>query len=117
MMEKIDSCTSEGSGWCFDRADAAQHIWSLQSINHLQAEDLTLRHAPTSIANTKSVINVKSDDNMCFMWSILSALHPIDIKMLKDLTNMHINELNFSSIKFPVEITDIPCFEILNPQK
>ena len=48
---------------------------------------------PEKIKNKKICNNVKNNDNKCFMWSILSALHPIDKKhpdRVKNINNMKI---------------------------
>ena len=31
---------------------------------------------PPTLANKKAIINVKNKDNKCFLWAVLSALHP-----------------------------------------
>ncbi len=68
-----------------------------------------------SIKNKKCCINVKNNDNQCFKWSVLSALHPT----LKDPQRVlkykqFENELNFNNLEFPIKIDDIPKFEKLN---
>ena len=67
---------------------------------------------PNRVKNTHACINVKSDDNNSFKWSILSALHPSP----RNAQRIHSykkfeHELNFSGISFPVEPSQVPRFE------
>lgn len=62
------------------------------------------------------VLNVKNRDDKCFMWAILSVLHPAPhhrerVSHYKPFAE----ELNFTGISFPVSIDDIPRFEKQNP--
>ena len=51
----------------------------------------------------KAVINVKNEDEYCFMWAVLAVLHPVSIHL------EHVNhyepyhqELNLEGIEFPI---------------
>ena len=62
------------------------------------------------------VLNVKNRDEKCFMWSVLSVLHPATrnrerVSHYKPFAD----ELDFTGISFPVSIDDIPRFEKQNP--
>jgi hypothetical protein len=95
--------------------------WTLNRIYHL---DLYIdRYSPINassyidlskiIKNKKAVINVKNtNDNECFKWSILAALHPVD-KNPQRLSNYieFKDELNFNNIEFPVQYDDYKKFE------
>ena len=35
---------------------------------------------PDWIKNKKACINIKNEDEMCFKWCILAALHPVESK-------------------------------------
>lgn len=72
---------------------------------------------PSYIKNKNAVINVKNlYDKMCFKWAVLSKMYPA--KSHSDrLSNYtpYADKLNFSGIKFPVQIEQISRFEKLNP--
>lgn len=69
----------------------------------------------------RSVINVKNDDNMCFKWAVLSALHYKDVNQ-KSASKVCVykkyeKELNFDGIEFPVSgLSSYKRFEKLNEQ-
>ena len=61
---------------------------------------------------------MKNDDDLCFKWSVTRALHPVEknseriTKELKELSE----RLDWSGLKFPVDLNQIIIFEKLNPQ-
>ena len=65
---------------------------------------------------TKAIINIKTDDNKCFLWSLLAALHP-----QTDHSNERYKYKQYEhTIKidtFPVAIKDIPKIEKENNLK
>ena len=62
------------------------------------------------------VLNVKNRDEKCFMWSILSVLHPAPHHRERvSHYKQYAEELNFTGISFPVSIDDILRFEKQNP--
>ena len=55
----------------------------------------------------KSLINIKNNDNKCFLWCHVRHLHPLDKnpqRITKEDKNM-INDLDYEGIKFPVKKT------------
>ena len=69
------------------------------------------------IANKKAIINMKNEDDKCFMWCVLRALYPKndhperidkDLKSKQDIINM-------KGICYPVSLKAIDHFEDLNP--
>ena len=72
IMRRLKEFVSNGSGW------------SVQKINNivLHVATFTPTSAPSYIPTLKyivgkhTIINVQNEDNKCFIWSILAALHP-----------------------------------------
>ncbi|CAH3157887.1 unnamed protein product, partial [Porites evermanni] len=71
---------------------------------------------PKDVYDTKAIVNVKNDDQECFKWSVLAALHPT-LKNAERVSKYHEykDELNFDGIDFPVTIDQIGKFEKQNP--
>ncbi|KAE9524407.1 hypothetical protein AGLY_015128, partial [Aphis glycines] len=68
---------------------------------------------PENIQNKHAIINVKNEDDKCFLWAILSALHrcekdPQRVTKYKKWKNDFDKELK--GIEFPVKTTDVPKF-------
>lgn len=73
---------------------------------------------PASIASRKACINVKNNDEKCFIWSLLSALFPVDRKNHPDRASKYPQDpnqiFNLSNINFPTPLSDIQKFEKQN---
>lgn len=66
---------------------------------------------PQQVKEKEAVINVKNNDNRCFICAILSALHPPERNSQRTLEyKEHTKELNFDGIQLSVTIEDIPRF-------
>ncbi|XP_043269138.1 uncharacterized protein [Venturia canescens] len=63
----------------------------------------------------KAVINVKSNDNACFGWAIVAALHPAANHSDRSSSYPHYSTiLNLAGINFPMTLDQINKFESLN---
>ena len=69
------------------------------------------------LANKKAIINMKNEDDKCFMWCVLRALYPKNDhpeRIDKDLKSKQDN-INMKGICYPVNFRAIDRFEDLNP--
>ena len=113
ILSSLDKIEREQSGWVF--------IQTIKLVLH------TTRWQPIDgssyipldpyIANKKAIINMKNEDDKCFMWCVLRALYPKndhperidkDLKSKQDIINM-------KGICYPVSLKAIDHFEHLNP--
>ena len=69
-----------------------------------------------SITTKKGLINLKNNDNECFRWCHIRLLNPQDKdpQRIKKSDKEYINKLDYSGIKFPVEINNIDKIEKQN---
>ena len=84
------------------------------SYNPLRGE--TWIDLPKELKDKRAIINMKNEDNKCFLWCLLRALNPkgnhpenIDKELKKK------NALNMKGIEYPVSLKDIDKFEKQNP--
>ena len=72
---------------------------------------------PNKLANSmKSLINIKNNDNKCFLWCHIRHLNPLKIhpeRITKEDKNM-INHLDYEGIEFPVSKKDFCRIERQN---
>ena len=104
---------AEGSGWQFEKViKLVLHTTRWDPINAGSYIDL-----PEVLKNKHAIINMKNQDEKCFMWCVLRALNLInknaervdsDLKSKQDTINME-------GIRYPVSFRDIDRFEHLNP--
>ena len=65
----------------------------------------------------RGCVNIKSNGEKCFLWSILASLHPVQCRNHPDRVSKyqeHEDELNMSGIQYPVDIKDINKFKYQN---
>ena len=74
---------------------------------------------PKRIKDKKAVLNIKNNDQICFLWSILAAKHPVHWKdqphRLQHYTRYE-NEINIEDIEYPVKVSQIARFENQNQE-
>ena len=70
---------------------------------------------PSFIENKKAVVNIVNQDECCFAWAVTSALYPARANVCETSLYPHyFTVLNLVGIEFPVKVSGIPKFEILN---
>ena len=111
LFTKFDEQERQGSGWY------------LSKIIHIEVHTATLSplaassfiELPKKVKRTEAVINIKNEDNMCFIWSVLAHLHPMDRHANRvNKYQPFQQELNSEGMDFPTPIHQIPDFEKKN---
>ena len=115
ILEEIDMARdAEGSGWRFEKVEKlVLHTTRWDPLNAGSYIEL-----PQALKNRKAIINMKNQDDKCFMWSVLRALnlkdnHPERID--NDLKSK-VDILNMQGIQYPVSFRGIDRFESQNPE-
>ena len=108
VQEAVDS------GWTFAHVEKlVLHTTRWDPINAGSYIDL-----PEVLKNKTAIINMKNQDEKCFMWSVLRALNPKDNhpeRIDKDLKSKQ-DTLNMKGIHYPVSFRGIDRFESQNPE-
>ena len=115
ILEEIDKTKDlEGSGWRFEKViKLVLHTTRWETVNAGSYIEL-----PQALKNRKAIINMKNQDDKCFMWCVLRALNPKDKnteRIDNDLKNK-VDTLNMEGIQYPVSFRGIDRFEHLNPE-
>ena len=72
---------------------------------------------PKELAVKTAIINMKNEDNKCFLWCVLRALNPSKNnpqRLDKELKGKE-NTMNMEGIEYPVSLKDLNKFEKQNP--
>ena len=118
MIDEIETAIqkaeqAQGTGWVFESIiDIKLHTAEWNPLNAGSYIEL-----PAYLKNKKAIINMKNQDDKCFLWCVLRALNPKDNhpeRVDKDLISKQ-DTLNMKGIKYPVSFRDIDRFESLNP--
>ena len=115
ILEEIDKTRDlEGSGWKFEKViKLVLHTTRWETVNAGSYIEL-----PQALKNRKAIINMKNQDDKCFMWCVLRALNPKDNhpeRIDNDLKSK-VDTLNMEGIQYPVSFQGIDRFEHLNPE-
>lgn len=111
ILNQIEMFQQNGSGWSLDSIKQLE-IGCNKCNDFTGSSYITL---PEEVQSRKAVINIQNNDDHCFKWALLSALHPVN-KNAQRVTKYkrYEHELNFKGIEFPVKIKDITKFEEMN---
>ena len=100
-----------GSGWSILNVECLE----LHVAPYLPISASSYVATPTYIAKKKAVINIQNEDNLCFLWSVLAALNPINGHPERvSYYSSFQRELDIVNLKFPLAVSDVVKFEKLN---
>jgi hypothetical protein len=106
---EMETFEIRGSNWVLNRI---QNI-ELRINRYTTLRGRSYVPLPEVLANKKAIINVQNKENKCFIWAVLSALHP-DNKNLQRVTKYKKWKHEFNEalkgIEFPVKLTDVSKF-------
>jgi len=111
----IDIYNENGSDWRFQSVRSF-HINIIRVIP-FHNRGSSYIPTPSELASKKAIVNVQNEDQQCFKWALLSALHYDEIKKNHNRPSSYKkweNDLDFSGISFPVSVKSIPTFEEKN---
>jgi hypothetical protein len=111
LSRRIDRFTRNGSGWTVH--EITRHYITFFNYNPLAARSYIA--LPSWIQNKKATINIKNEDDKCFVYCLARVLDPHPEKKNLERVSKHlkrvINELKLDEIKTPVSMRDIPDIE------
>ena len=111
LMQKLDDEQLEGSGFVLN--GIVNVILEIYKVNDIQASSWV--ELPEKHKNNKSIINIKNDDQFCFLWCILAHLFPVEDHQKRTSSySMLTNKLILNGLEFPMKVKDIPKFKNLN---
>ena len=111
LIQKLDDEQLEGSGFQFQEIEEV--ILEIYRVNDIQASSYI--ELPPKYKNSQSIINIKNNDQFCFLWCILAYLFPVENnKNITSSFSKHFDKFNLEGLEFPMKVTDIPKFENLN---
>lgn len=109
----LDRFQERGSGFTFERIIKTRV--RLSRTTALRASS----YFPYSFPEKRSILNIRNEDNKCFLWSIIAKLFPppdtCHNKTRVSNYTPYENRFNMNGITYPVALKDIPRFEKQHP--
>ena len=101
ILYRIDNWINEGSGWIVELIES-QYI-NISTYRSLSGNSYI--KLPTKLRSPKKgLINIKNNDQKCFLWGHLRYINPVKIhpeRVTQD-DKKHVNDLDYGGIKFHV---------------
>ena len=115
ILNNIEDFLNHGSGWQIKTVDFIEvHIGKYYSLKG-GCRSVSL---PNKLRNKKAILNIKCNDDMCFIYAILAALFPkVSNKNLQSSYEKYKIHLSYGFLNFPVQVSDVPKFEQKNKLK
>ena len=111
ILQKIKDFVKLGSGWSVLSVERLE----LHVAPYLPISASSYVATPSYIAQKKAIVNIQNEDNFCFLWSILAALHPAPTNPCRTSNyEAFKKDLNIANLKFPLAVSDVIKFEKLN---
>ena len=110
LEQRIQDDQAKGSGWVINKIMALQII-----VNQYQPiTGGSYIPLPDFVANKKACINVKNEDDLCFRYAILAALHPPAKNAERVSKYKDDHDIVFAGLEYPVRVNSIDTFEKRN---
>ena len=111
ILSRIETFQNLGSNWIILNIES--HYVNIAMYKPLAGS--SYMKLPEDISNSKcGLINIKNDDNMCFVWCHVRHLRP-KARRATTITQKDLElSLDYEGIKFPVKISDIDRIERKN---
>ncbi|XP_044005912.1 uncharacterized protein LOC122850928 [Aphidius gifuensis] len=109
-IEESELC---GSGWTLNEIlNLEIHINDYVPLKGGNSSYISM---PKWILNTRAVVNIKNNDNKCFIWSVLAAIHKLpDNNGRVNSYYRYEKDLIVDGIDFPMSWKSIKLFEKIN---
>ena len=112
IIERIETFETRGSGWVLVKINNIV----LNLSEYIPINGASYIATPPELVAKQAIINVKNTDDRCFMYAILSALHPVNNNSDRPKQyETHEKLYNWTGIIYPTTINNIKSFEKNNP--
>jgi len=113
LLKDMDEFEQRGSGWTLHSIVNL----AINANKHNPMRGNSYIELPDIIKKREACINVRNEDQECFRWAILSALHPLTFRGHPDRVRSYLpykDTLHFHGLTFPVMPKDVKKFEKQN---
>ena len=113
LENQIQEFSVNGSGWIVEKIMRLD----LHVGKYVTKYGGCFTELPERLKNKKAIINIKNKDNLCFVYSVLAKLFPVQNKWQQYYVKhykKHLKKLNLKNLKFPMDINDVGKFEKQN---
>ncbi|KAL6416963.1 hypothetical protein ACFW04_014757 [Cataglyphis niger] len=111
ILASLEEFQERDSGWALSRI--LDLTINVNKYNPMRAGCHV--KVPQEIMKKKAIINMQSNDNACFAWSVVAALYPVERNAEQESSYLcYTTVLNLQDIEFLVTVNQIKKFERAN---
>ena len=113
ILELIARWLSEGSGWVFELV--LSH--NINIVSYFPLRGTSYIKLPEELDNSmKGLINIKNEDNRCFLWCHNRYLNPLKVhpERITRADRESVKKLDYTGVTFPVTVEDMKKIEKQN---
>ena len=113
ILKRIAVWISESSGWVIE--EILNHY--INVVSYIPLRGNSYIPLPKELRNSKKgLINLKNEDNKCFLWCHIRHKNPVKIhpERVKMSDKEFVQKLDYSGITFPMQIKDVGKIEKQN---
>lgn len=116
LLVKVEEFEQRDSGWTMH--EIVNLVVNINKYEPLRGGLCTWVTLPQDIQKKKAVVNIKNNDEFCFLWSVTAALYPADNHGDRCSSYpKYSSVLKYDGIDFPIALKDISKFEKMNNLK
>lgn len=111
MNASLEEYIHKGSNWVVNKIVCLE----VHTVKYSPISGSSYMELPSKLYYSRGVINIKNEDQKCFLWSIIAALHPVDANSsyVGHYTGYE-DTLDITGIDFPVSLSKVEKFEKQN---
>ena len=107
----MEQFINKGSNWILNKVIFLE----VHTVAYSPISGSSYMMLPEKIRFTKGVVNIKNNDQKCFLWSVLAGLHSVPHHPERQSHYLkYEHDLNMKGIEYPVPISKAEMFEKLN---
>lgn len=111
MYASLEKFMREGSGWYVKKVLKLE----IHTVVYKPIPGSKYIPLPKTLVKSNSLLNIKNNDDKCFLYSVLASLHPAATEPeLAEKYRQYEHEVDMSGITFPVTLPEIRKFENQN---
>lgn len=111
MNASLEEFIHKGSNWVVNNVLSIE----VNTVSYSPIKGSSYMVLPPNLRFSSGIVNIQNEDDKCFMWSVLAALHPV-VSNAQRVSHyeQYDQTLDFSDIEFPVSISKVEKFEKQN---
>ena len=101
-----------GSGWVLERIEYIR----MKFAEYRVTIGSSYKPLPEDVKHRRAILDIENNDNECFKWSVIRALHPVkgDGERVTKILRRQVEKYDWVGVRFPTPFPSIDLFENIN---